>query len=76
MAVNDSLHLMAVAATVLGGTGAVAMVAYRAALRWVDIDLLPGRILPRAVWWRDHVGPVLATSLLLVVAGLTGLVSG
>lgn len=71
-----SVHLMSVAATVLGSTGVLAMAAYRAALRWVDIDLLPGRILPRAAWWRDHLRPVLAGSALLVVAGLAGLVGG
>jgi hypothetical protein len=73
---SDSMHVLAIAAAVLGLTGVVAMVAYRAALRQVDVDLLPGRILPRAVWWRDHLGPVLIGSLVLVLAGLTGLVSG
>lgn len=69
-----NVHLMAVASTVLGLAGMVSMIAYRAALRCVDIDLLPGRILPRAVWWRDHAGPVLTASLFLVIAGLIGLV--
>jgi hypothetical protein len=73
---TDSVHVLAVAAAALGLTGIVAVAGYRAALRQVDIDLLPGRILPRAVWWRDHLGPVLVTSLVLVVAGLAGLVSG
>ncbi|HEX3593283.1 MAG TPA: hypothetical protein VHV74_26970 [Pseudonocardiaceae bacterium] len=72
----NGMHAAATAATVLGSTGVVSMVAYRAALRHVDVDLLPGRIMPRAVWWRDHVGRVLCTSLLLVFAGLTVLVSG
>ncbi|HEY3749420.1 MAG TPA: hypothetical protein VGL80_09490 [Pseudonocardiaceae bacterium] len=69
------LHL-AIAATVLGTAGTVSMIACRAALRYVDIAVLPGRILPRAVWWRDHVRPVLGTSLILVIVGLAGLVSG
>lgn len=73
---TDSVHVLAVAAAALGLTGIVAVAGYRAALRQVDIDLLPGRILPRAVWWRDHLRPVLVTSLVLVVAGLAGLVSG
>jgi hypothetical protein len=67
---------LAIAATVLGTAGIVSMVAYRAALRCVDIDGLPGRILPRAVWWRDHARPVLGTSLILAIVGLAGLVSG
>jgi hypothetical protein len=71
-----SVHLMSVAATVLGSVGIVAMTAYRAALRWVDVDLLPGRIPPRAAWWRDHLRPVLAGSVLLAVIGLAGLVGG
>lgn len=71
-----SLQLTALAALVLGGTGIVSMVAYRAALRCVDIQLLPGRISSRAVWWRDHVGSVLGASSILVIVGLAGLVSG
>ncbi|HEX3650235.1 MAG TPA: hypothetical protein VHV49_17540 [Pseudonocardiaceae bacterium] len=71
-----SMHVVAVAATVLGSTGVLAMAAYRAALRCVDIDLLPGRILPRAAWWRDHLRPMLAGSALLVVVGLAALVGG
>ncbi|HEX5404914.1 MAG TPA: hypothetical protein VFX16_21705 [Pseudonocardiaceae bacterium] len=67
---------LAIAATVLGTAGTVSMIAYLAALRHVDIDVLPGRILPKAVWWRDHVRPVLGTSLVLVIVGLAGLVSG
>jgi hypothetical protein len=70
------LHMTALLVLVLGGMGIVSMVAYRAALRCVDIQLLPGRIMPRAVWWRDHVGSVLGASLILVVVGLAGLVSG
>lgn len=70
------VHLMAVAATVLGSTGVVSMAAYRAALRCVDIDLLPGRIPLRAAWWRDHLRPVLTGSVVLVVIGLAGLVGG
>lgn len=69
-------HAAAVAATVLGGTGVVAMLAYRAALRRVEIDLLPGRILTRALWWRDHLGRVLGTCVVLVLTGLAGLVTG
>lgn len=72
----SGVHAAAIAATVLGVTGIVSMLAYRAALRRVDIDLLPGRIVPRAVWWRDHVGRVLCTSLLLACAGLAGLIGG
>jgi hypothetical protein len=68
--------MAALAVLVLGAMGFVSMGAYRAALRWVDIQLLPGRIMPRALWWRDHVGSVLGASLVLVVVGLAGLVSG
>lgn len=71
-----AMHLVAAASTVLGCAGVVSMLAYRAALRRVDIDVLPDRILPRAVWWRDHAGPVLRASLFLVLAGLVGLVGG
>jgi hypothetical protein len=71
-----NLHVTALGALVVGCTGVVSMVAYRAALRCVDIQLLPGRIVVRAVWWRDHVGSVLGASSILVIVGLIGLVSG
>lgn len=70
------MHAAAVAATVLGVAGVASMVAYRAALRQVDVDLLPGRTAPRAAWWRDHLGRVLCGSALLVAAGLAILVGG
>lgn len=71
-----TLHTAATAAVILGVVGLVSMLACRSALRWVEIELLPGRVLPRAMWWRDHVGSVLGASLILMIVGLAGLVSG
>jgi hypothetical protein len=71
-----SWHLIAVALLVLGGTGTVSMLAYRAALGHVEIESLPRRVLARAMWWRDHVARLLGTSVTLAIVGLAALVSG
>lgn len=66
----NGIQALATALAVLGGSGVVSMLMYRAALYRVEVESLPGRLVPRALWWRDHVGPVLRTSMTLLLFGL------
>lgn len=68
-------HGLALAATVLGGSGTVSVVACRLALRGVDMTLLPGAVGPRARWWNEHQPTVFATSVVLLGLGVAGLVT-
>jgi len=68
-----TLHPLAVAATVLGATGTLSIVACRSALRWLVVGLVPAHLMTRVQWWRSHVVPALHTSTTVLVLGLVGL---
>ena len=69
-----TLHLLALAATVLGATGTLAVVACRAALRWLVVGLVPTHLMTRVRWWRGHHGrAALHASTTVMVLGLVGL---
>jgi hypothetical protein len=68
-----TLHLVAVAATVLGATGTLSIVACRTALRWLVVGLVPMHLMTRVRWWRSHAVPALHTSTTVMVLGLVGL---
>jgi hypothetical protein len=66
-------HLLAVAATVLGATGTLSIVACRSALRWLVVGLVPTHLMTRVRWWRSHAVPALHASTTVMVLGLVGL---
>ena len=68
-----TLHLLAVATTVLGATGTLAVIACRTALRWLVVGLVPAHLMTRVQWWRSHAAPALHASTTVMVLGLVGL---
>jgi uncharacterized membrane protein len=68
-----TLHLLAVAATVLGATGTLSIVVCRTAMRWLVVGLVPTHLMARVRWWRSHAVPALHTSTTVMVLGLVGL---
>jgi hypothetical protein len=68
-----TLHLLAVAATVLGATGTLSVLACRTALRWLVVGLVPTHLMTRVRWWRSHAVPALHTSMTVMALGLVGL---
>jgi hypothetical protein len=68
-----TLRMIAIAATVLGATGSLAIFACRTALRGLDIGMVPGHVLTRVRWWRSHAAPALHTSMTVMAVGLIGL---
>jgi hypothetical protein len=68
-----TLHLLAIAATVLGATGTLSILACRTALRWLVVGLVPTHLMTRVRWWRSHAAPALHTSTTVMVLGLVGL---
>jgi hypothetical protein len=67
------MHLLAVAATVLGATGTLSVFVCRTALRWLVVGLVPAHLMARVRWWRSHAVPALQTSMTVLVLGLVGL---
>lgn len=68
-----TLHLIAVAAVVLGATGSVSIAACRTALHDMDLAMVPQHLMPRVRWWRAHAAPALHASLTMLIAGMAGL---
>jgi hypothetical protein len=68
-----TLHLIAVAAVVLGATGTISIATCRSALRCLDLAMVPQHLMPRVRWWRAHAAPALHTSLTMLIAGMAGL---
>ncbi len=66
-------HLLAIAATVLGATGTLAVLACRTALRWLVVGLVPAHLMARVRWWRSNAVPALHASTTVLVLGLVGL---
>jgi uncharacterized iron-regulated membrane protein len=67
-------HAVLVALTILGITGLVSLIIYRAVMRWVEVDSLPRSLRGRVRWWNRHSSCVLVVSLLLAVLGVAGLI--
>jgi uncharacterized iron-regulated membrane protein len=69
-----TLHLVAVAAVVLGVTGTLSIAA--CALSSLDLAMVPRHLMPRVLWWRAHAAPAMHASLTVLIAGLAGLLIG
>ena len=69
-----TLHLVAVAAVVLGTTGTVSIGACRLCV--LDLAMVPRHLMPRVLWWRAHAAPAMQASVTVLMAGLLGLLIG
>lgn len=71
-----TLHLIAVAAVVLGAAGTLSVATCRTALRCLDVAMVPRQLMPRVRWWRTHAAPAMHASLTMLIAGLAALLIG
>ncbi|HWC83153.1 MAG TPA: hypothetical protein VG756_24620 [Pseudonocardiaceae bacterium] len=69
-------HALAVDLVVLGATGVLAMLLYRAAIRYGDLDHGPAWAMARIRWWSRHAAGALTASGLILAAGVLTLVLG
>lgn len=67
-------HTIATAALILGLTGTLAMAGYRFAAPYVDPRVVPARLAMRAYWWSRRTTSALEASVLLLAAGIIGVI--